>query len=75
MITGELLVQADGIDHVLSSGDSIYIYPSIPHGYLKRETEPCRALVVTSATPAAAQTVAAGAKSTLLSNLRRDGTS
>lgn len=54
VLDGELLVQVEGIDHVLRVGDSIYIRSSAPHAYAKRGDAACRALVVTSADPAAA---------------------
>lgn len=54
VVTGRLLVPVDGIDHVLSSGDSMYINPSIPHGYAREGDDPCTALIVTTAAPGAA---------------------
>ena len=54
VVTGALIVQVDGVDHELSEGDSIYINPSVPHGYARRGDARCRAVVVTSAAPQAA---------------------
>ena len=54
VVAGELLVQVEGVDHLLGTGDSIYIRSSVPHAYAKRETGPCRAVVVTSADATAA---------------------
>jgi transcriptional regulator with XRE-family HTH domain len=54
VVSGELTVQIDGVDHVLNAGDSVYIHPSVPHGYAKRGAALCQAVVVTTAAPAAA---------------------
>lgn len=51
LLSGELLVHVDGIEHLLAAGDSLYIRPTVPHGYAKRGADPCRAVVVTSAAP------------------------
>lgn len=61
LLSGELLVRVEGVDHVLAAGDSIYIHPSIPHGYVKRGSARCCALVVTTAAPAAAGALASHA--------------
>jgi transcriptional regulator with XRE-family HTH domain len=54
VLSGQLRVQVETIDHLLAEGDSIYIRPSVPHSYAKHGAAPCRALVVTTAAPAAA---------------------
>jgi transcriptional regulator with XRE-family HTH domain len=54
VISGELTVQIDGVDHILKAGDSVYLHPLVPHGYAKRGEGPCQAVVVTTAAPAAA---------------------
>ena len=53
VISGTLTVDVEGTAHVLGTGDSIYIRPSIPHGYANRGAGPCRAIVVTTAASAA----------------------
>ena len=54
LMTGRLIVQVDGIDHRLAPGDSMYINPSVPHGYAREGDASCTAVVVTTAAPAAA---------------------
>jgi transcriptional regulator with XRE-family HTH domain len=54
VITGCLIVQVDGIDNQLAEGDSMYINPSVPHGYTRHGDARCEALVVTTAAPGAA---------------------
>jgi quercetin dioxygenase-like cupin family protein len=51
IITGDLNVQVDGIDHRLGHGDSVYINPSVPHGYARHGSATCTALVVTTTAP------------------------
>jgi len=47
MLCGSLRVVIQDEEHVLHEGDSIYFDSSVPHGYHKRGTGPCRAIVVT----------------------------
>jgi transcriptional regulator with XRE-family HTH domain len=53
LITGQLLVQVDGIDHLLEAGDSMYIRATVPHGYVNPAVEPSIAVVVTAGGAAA----------------------
>jgi transcriptional regulator with XRE-family HTH domain len=58
VLSGELTVRVEDADHLLGADDSIYIRPQVPHGYAKRGTAACRAIVVTTAAdPAAARVV------------------
>ena len=61
VLCGELRVEVEDTDHLLQTGDSIYIQPSIPHGYARRGDEVCQALVITTAAPAAAMRTAISA--------------
>ena len=54
VLMGRLTVEVDGIQHRLDEGDSMYINPSVPHGYAKEGNGSCKALVVTTAAPGAA---------------------
>lgn len=56
VLAGTLTVDVEGTQHVLDAGDSIYIRPSIAHGYANRGTGPCRAIVVTTSGSAATMT-------------------
>jgi transcriptional regulator with XRE-family HTH domain len=53
---GRLVVRVEDTDHVLGEGDSIYINPSVPHGYARQGESRCTAIVVTTAAPGAAMT-------------------
>jgi quercetin dioxygenase-like cupin family protein len=53
VLAGTLTVDVETTAHVLGPGDSIYIRPSIPHGYTNSGDGPCRAVVVTTAASAA----------------------
>lgn len=53
-LTGQLRVQVEEIDHHLSAGDSMYLNPAVRHGYARTGDERCSALVITTASPAAA---------------------
>jgi quercetin dioxygenase-like cupin family protein len=57
LLSGDLLVEVDGIEHLLCPGDSLYIHPAVPHSYLKRGRERCQAVVITTASPAASVVV------------------
>ena len=48
MMSGRLTVTVGDEPHELAAGDSMYFDPSVPHGYRRVGTRPCRALVVTS---------------------------
>ena len=52
VVSGELLVRVDGVDHRLAAGDSIYIRSSVPHSYVKQGSARCQAVVVTTAAAA-----------------------
>jgi transcriptional regulator with XRE-family HTH domain len=52
VVAGTLTVDVEGVAHVLDVGDSIYIRPSIPHGYANSGRTRCRAIVVTTAAAA-----------------------
>jgi len=53
LVSGELVVRVDGIEHRLAAGDSIYIQSSVPHSYAKQGGARCQALIVTTAAAAA----------------------
>jgi transcriptional regulator with XRE-family HTH domain len=57
VLTGALLVQVDGIEYRLESGDSIHINGGAAHGYARVGDVPCRAFVVTTAQPGAAEPI------------------
>jgi transcriptional regulator with XRE-family HTH domain len=46
---GQLNVHIDGQEHALESGDSMYFDSGLPHGYRRRGTSTCCAIVVTTA--------------------------
>lgn len=54
LLSGELLVRVEGCDHRLGVGDSIDIRSGAAHGYARIGVQRCRAIVVTTAHPAAA---------------------
>jgi len=54
VLSGQLMVQVAGVDYMVGTGDSLYIHPSVPHGYARQGSARCTALVVTTAAPAAA---------------------
>lgn len=47
-LRGTLSVQIAGSDHRLETGDSMYFDAALPHGYRRRGTRPCSAIVVTT---------------------------
>jgi transcriptional regulator with XRE-family HTH domain len=54
VLSGALLVHVDGLDHQLDAGDSIHINGGAAHGYARQGEVPCKAVVITTAHPAAA---------------------
>ena len=48
-LKGRLNVHIDGQEHALESGDSMYFDSGVPHGYRRRGTSTCCAIVVTTA--------------------------
>lgn len=48
VLAGTLLVQIGGDSHTLATGDSLYFDATVPHGYARRGTRACRAVVVTT---------------------------
>lgn len=48
LMQGSLAVNVGDDQYVLQAGDSMYFDSSVPHGYQRRGTRPCRAIVVTT---------------------------
>lgn len=49
VLRGQVLINYDGEDHLLSEGDSMYFDSSRPHSYTRQGDTPCSAVVVTTA--------------------------
>lgn len=48
VITGSLMLELDGKQHVLGPGDAIYFDSSVPHSYGRAGTRRCAAVVITA---------------------------
>ena len=46
VISGRLVVDVNGEETALDTGDAIYFDPSVPHGYRREGKVVCRVLVV-----------------------------
>jgi transcriptional regulator with XRE-family HTH domain len=45
VVSGELAINVEGVDHVLDAGDAIYFDASVPHSYRRKGRHTCSALV------------------------------